>query len=389
TQGIFDFGLESGFHPSSVVMFSGGLDSYAGALEELIRRGEHVVLVSHGSSTKLAHVQRALIADMRKRLSKGKLQHIGLTSQLSGNRPKERTQRSRSFLFASLGIAVAEMFGLHRISFFENGVVSLNLPLSAQVVGARATRTTHPKVINDLGELFSQLLGGKREVLNPFLYHTKGEVVETIRRLGFQDQIRYTHSCADVHNRSRMHTHCGRCSQCIDRRFAILAQGLADSDPAEAYAVDLMNGSRTSVMDREMVLSFVRNARLFSIADQRTFLKRFPEIARAVAETGKPAAQACVRLHDLFRRHGQSVTGVMQEALERRSTDQPASDSLLAMYAEEQIANLEAAAAPEFASVASQSMELVLNRRKRHATLVGLGLIERTNYRVLDRLAEV
>ena len=43
-----------------------------------------------------------------------------------------------------------------------------------------------------------------------------------------------------------LHPHCGQCSQCIDRRFAILAAGQEHEDPAEAYKVDLFLGERES-----------------------------------------------------------------------------------------------------------------------------------------------
>ena len=39
------------------------------------------------------------------------------------------------------------MLGLNRVHFYENGIISLNLPVCAQVVGGRATRTTHPRVM--------------------------------------------------------------------------------------------------------------------------------------------------------------------------------------------------------------------------------------------------
>jgi hypothetical protein len=37
------------------------------------------------------------------------------------------------------------MSGKDRFSFYENGVVSINPPLAGDIVGGRATRTTHPK----------------------------------------------------------------------------------------------------------------------------------------------------------------------------------------------------------------------------------------------------
>ena len=54
----------------------------------------------------------------------------------------ESTQRSRSFLYIAIGAAIAEMLGKSCVRFYENGVISLNLPICAQVVGAKATRTT-------------------------------------------------------------------------------------------------------------------------------------------------------------------------------------------------------------------------------------------------------
>ena len=41
-----------------------------------------------------------------------------------------------------------------------------------------------------------------------------------------------------------MHSHCGCCSQCLDRRFGALAAGLGEDDPEEMYEVDLLTGAR-------------------------------------------------------------------------------------------------------------------------------------------------
>jgi hypothetical protein len=72
------------------------------------------------------------------------------------------------------------MIGLSRLRFYENGVVSLNLPPSAQVVGARASRTTHPGVLAGFGALFTALLGKEFVVQNPFLWDTKTDVVKRV-----------------------------------------------------------------------------------------------------------------------------------------------------------------------------------------------------------------
>ena len=84
----------------------------------------------------------------------------------------------RSFLYVSIGATVAQMLGQRNVRFYENGVVSLNLPVSAQVVGSRATRTTHPRVLEDFGKLIGLVAGSTFTVENPFKWQTKGEVIE-------------------------------------------------------------------------------------------------------------------------------------------------------------------------------------------------------------------
>ena len=73
------------------------------------------------------------------------------------------------------GAVVARIFDLWRIRFYENGVVSINLPISPQVVGGRATRTTHPQVLNGFSEIFSAIFQKPFAVENPFCWMTKAE----------------------------------------------------------------------------------------------------------------------------------------------------------------------------------------------------------------------
>ena len=133
----------------------------------------------------------------------------------------------------------ARLFGLDRVEFFENGIVSLNLPMVAQVVGARATRTTHPQALAGFRAVLSALLGRPFDVANPFMWLTKAEVVGRIAANGLGELIPHTRSCTRVRDMTKLHPHCGLCSQCVDRRVGVLAAGLDRYDPAEAYAVDL------------------------------------------------------------------------------------------------------------------------------------------------------
>ena len=54
-----------------------------------------------------------------------------------------------------------------------------------------------------------------------------------------------------------MYPHCGRCSQCVDRRLVALAAGYDDEeDPPEMYKLDVLAGAREGV-DRLLVESYV------------------------------------------------------------------------------------------------------------------------------------
>ena len=308
----FQFGKDSGWTPDSVAMFSGGLDSLSGALEEIIERNNRVALVSHASATKILKVQKDLCKSMSERLGSDLMMHVPTEVTLRKGTGREGTHRTRSFLFAALGCAIGRMFGLNSINFFENGVVSLNLPPVGNVTGTKATRTTHPQTLSHFSAFFGTLFGDASSVSNPYFWRTKRDVVARISELGFADQIPHTRSCSDVRNIDTQHTHCGRCSQCIDRRFAMLAAGLEASDPSEAYKMDLFQGQRTEVRDREMALAYVRHALLFEQSPPSDLEIAFPELAAALSHLGAPAA-ARDRVADLLRRHAEGVLAVLRK----------------------------------------------------------------------------
>jgi hypothetical protein len=313
-------------------MFSGGLDSYAGALEEIIDRKQKVALISHFSATKIAPIQRDLQKHMANKLGAQMLMHFPMRVQLKQGTNVEGTHRARSFLFAALGMATAIAFGQKRVSFYENGVVSLNLPPVGNVLGTRATRTTHPQTLERFQTLFSMIFDQELRVDNPFFWRTKTDVVQTIARLGMADQIAFTRSCADVHNQTKQYAHCGRCSQCVDRRFAILAAGLEAHDPEEAYRLELMTSPRERVQDKEVALSYVRSASAYEAINEAELVSRYPAILNAVESLGEPPSTALRRIVDLLKRHGSSVATVMRNEISMQRVKPFAANSLPDLY---------------------------------------------------------
>ena len=124
------------------------------------------------------------------------------------------------------------MIGLPRIRFYENGVTSLNLPPVGQAIGARASRTTHSRTLAGFEAFFSALFAQPFRVENTFRWDTKTDVVRRIADAGCGPLIGQSRSCAQTWQAKTLtHAHCGVCSQCIDRRFAVLATGCAEHDP--------------------------------------------------------------------------------------------------------------------------------------------------------------
>ncbi|MGH6924649.1 MAG: hypothetical protein ACRED5_13005 [Propylenella sp.] len=303
-----------------VILFSGGLDSLAGAVDRLSHGSSRLLLVSHQSSTKIAHRQRDLAEALACRFP-NRVLHVPVQTNLVGVEAVETTQRSRSFLFGALAAAVAQIAGTGRIGLFENGIVSLNLPIASQVVGAAATRTTHPRVVRDLAEFLSILLNNEVDVENPYLWKTKSEVMRVLRDSGHADLVRDTVSCSRVYWMTRMRTHCGRCSQCLDRRFAALAASLGEDDPAEMYEVDLLTGARDDEFDRTMAESFLRHALELGDVTERAFLSRFAgELGRVVACVPEMSADDVARTAlDMHRRHAASVRSVLEDGYHKHA----------------------------------------------------------------------
>lgn len=217
----------------SASLFSGGLDSLIGVIDELdkLNVNERILLVSHFDSKSPGPNGDQL------RL----LNHLHLTypnkiywvqsklalsrKDTSGNRISiETNYRSRSLFFIGLGCYLSP---LDNLTIPENGTISINYPLTPSRVSSLSTRTTHPYVLKNIQELLI-LLGLPTIIHNPYTLKTKGEMFEEctnqplVRRI-YTDSV----SCGKrgrrqfhFDNPSEIHN-CGRCMPCIYRRAAL------------------------------------------------------------------------------------------------------------------------------------------------------------------------
>jgi 7-cyano-7-deazaguanine synthase in queuosine biosynthesis len=258
-----------------VLLFSGGLDSLAGAVQELSLTDDRIVLVSHRSSDRVFSRQKDL-AGALSTLFPERVLHVPVDITMKQELDDvEFTQRTRTFLFSAIGCIVAEMMGCARIRFFENGIMSINLPIAPQIVGSRATRSTHPLALRQMTEFINQTLGHPFEVANPFVWSTKAEVVELIEKHGQGGLIASSISCTHHVRKKEQRAHCGECAQCLQRRLGVLAAGLGERDPLERYDVELLADDRKDGDPRSMALSLLSNALEYPRLTLSGFMNRY------------------------------------------------------------------------------------------------------------------
>jgi len=214
---------------SCVSLFSGGLDSFIGAIDLLANR-QRPLLVSHYWDGMTSQHQTVCSAHLERFFPKnqpGLLRaRVGFDNDLVKNVASENTQRSRSFLFFALGtLAASGVPGQTVLHVPENGLISLNVPLDPLRLGALSTRTTHPFFMARFNELLRHLKLSV-ELKNPYRHQTKGEMVAGCREQVFLKKVaKDTMSCsAETKGRYRGESprHCGHCVPCLIRRASLL-----------------------------------------------------------------------------------------------------------------------------------------------------------------------
>jgi hypothetical protein len=251
---------------TSVCLFSGGLDSFTGAID-LLARGENPVFVSHywdastSSQEPSARVLEAVYGPITPRHVRAR---IGFPDDLVRGSGPEKTTRGRSFLFfAMAALAASGLNGIPTIYVPENGLISLNVPLDPLRVGAWSTRTTHPFYMARWQELLAGLgIGGAVE--NPYRFMTKGEMLSACgNRALLKSHVADTISCASMTKarwKGLSMRHCGSCVPCLIRRAAITAA--FKKDPT-TYTLDNLTARplNSKKADGEHVRSFQMMAR--------------------------------------------------------------------------------------------------------------------------------
>jgi hypothetical protein len=302
---------------TEVMLFSGGLDSLAGAVEKLGSvDSDKLCLVSHQSGQPgTARTQNQLVASLMQAFP-NRVRHYRFSSGLRTTHAREETQRTRFFLYSAVAFVVATVFQQQRFFVFENGVTSMNLPRRQDAVNARASRTTHPKTIGLLAALLSKIAETPFNIEAPFFWKTKTEVLHALKRSTQVNLIGSSVSCSKTFQSfelSQQSTHCGVCYQCIDRRTAAFSSGLADIDLSSLYHVDFVTTPLPNRESKAAVVGYFNQAiefdNLHVDAMRMRYFSEFAEIMDYIS--GANEAEKVLALIDICKRHARNVVDAL------------------------------------------------------------------------------
>ena len=236
-----------------VSLFSGGLDSFSGAIK-LLEENKNICFIGCREYNALNNRMQELYALIKNKYHERNVDIIvfnadpGVPKNIDDqirSRFTENTSRSRSFLFLAAAIAAASLIGDNVPVYIpENGFIGLNMPLTPSRFGSCSTRTTHVLFLNSFNNILKKLQI-KHNVENFFAFKSKGEIVELVRNSdAFIRGAGRTISCSHpmrgekgVLGRPR---NCGYCFPCLIRRASLTGIDIEDQyldDYVDAYKI--------------------------------------------------------------------------------------------------------------------------------------------------------
>lgn len=278
------FKLESS-QPAVLGLFSGGLDSFAGAAAWLDQHPRKKLgLVSIRSSTVIGNLQQEQVR-LLKQVFPDRVVHLSVPLNLYRAPDVERTQRCRGFVYAAIASALAHSGGIHRVLVFENGYGAVNPRLAEHQIGSQATKSTHPYILKSISQLL-QRIGFEIDIELPFLFCTKAELLQRMpapTHVG----IHLTASCDGFPLRLAHAKQCGKCGSCILRQQAICQAGLQSYDRRD-YAESPFEGEALS--KRFLLMAYQANQFLgrLTLDALSQASRRWPEITLGDEDLSSP-----------------------------------------------------------------------------------------------------
>lgn len=304
---------------TDIVLFSGGLDSLTGVINILENTNNDICLISHisGKPTTIK-TQKSLVTAINKRYKK-RCKHYCFYCNLINKRGTEETQRTRSFLYASIAFALAYAFSQNKFYFFENGITSINFSKRQDLINSRASRTTHPKTLKLLERFYNEFETNEFSIEHPYLFKTKTDILNILKAKKRTDLISSTVSCNRAYQQTTQATHCGECSQCIDRRFAMYAAGLEEYDDIGIYGYNFLLDEITNGLTRTNILDYIRIALdFYKMGIDRFYSEKMSEFVELEEYIdGENEHKKVDKIYSLCKKHGEQIHIAIKKILDK------------------------------------------------------------------------
>jgi 7-cyano-7-deazaguanine synthase in queuosine biosynthesis len=275
---------------NSTLMFSGGLDSFAGSFH-LLNSEQKITLVSHVTHNRPVETSQSRLADAVRSFTGKDVLHLQVRIfgrnhgkfTFPTDSEREETQRTRSFLYSSLAAVAARLSRSRRIIVMaENGQFAIHLPLSEARVGSFSTHTAHPKFLREMQDLLRALyLCEDLEVVNPFVHRTKAEVVALIPK-ACHSHIKDSTSCWRASRVKDSFTHCGECVPCLTRRIALESNGITLPEYERDLLAESIGSLKSDDLGKRNLIDVCQFVGLFGgpnkIASNEEISYQFPEL---------------------------------------------------------------------------------------------------------------
>jgi len=333
-KSLFDFeGIEFDEKDNSeVALFSGGLDSLAGALQILETSSSNLIIVSHHSNNPgVKRIQSDVYKMLRRDYGK-RIKLFPFECNLTGDRAVEETQRTRLFLYTSIALSISIHTNKGEVNVFENGVTSINLSKRQDLINARASRTTHPKTLFLIERFFNSVSEKPIKINHPFIYKTKKGIFDLIKRFKKESYINSTLSCTKTFNKFQNNsqaTHCGTCSQCIDRRFSAYASGLEEFDAI--YNCDISKDPIIDLEGKAHLNSYLRfNHEMNSSAELSFYTEHLEAITDLVDYLpGDNSSLKANNVYTLLKANATNALSALKRIRENENLFKPKNDNSL------------------------------------------------------------
>lgn len=306
---------------TTVISFSGGVDSLAATIDA-ISKGKKPLLVSHRAAPIISARQTNLVSLLRERYHDWPFPHVSMwVNRIGGKRAVENTQRSRSFVYTCLSVVAACLLDVDDILLCDNGIVSINLPQSSQVIGAEATRSTHPKYISMVQNLLRRVSDrNELSIKNTMFSYTKKETMEIILKSGHPELLQETNSCSHTEGMTNFQPHCGVCSQCIDRRFSSISANMEEYDLCERYLKNIFADDLKEGFERTYAENYIRFAnKLSTITTADAFFNEYPQLLDCLGDEN--IEETAIGIFEMYQRHQKFVTKVIEDKIKEYVTD--------------------------------------------------------------------